>query len=142
MVYGQHPELEAVAVPVLVGCTEKSYLYTYFKMALTANIDLTALNAEQVIQIPRSKVAVAALTYVSGAGTLIMQASPDGGVTYVTVVGVDPSDTTKTAVAASLTGAGVIVADVSWATHVKIKKSAGSAACVGALNVNYSGGDM
>lgn len=108
---------------------------------LLANQDMTALNTEYIIDIPRGAVAVAAMTWLTGAGTVIMQASPDGGTTWRTVAGLDPTDTSKTVVAASLTAAGTIIADVSWATHVKIKKSSGAAACTAALNVNWSGGD-
>ncbi len=104
-------------------------------MARVNAVDFTVLNTVSgPLLIPHDKFSVVGVQYISGAGTLQLQASIDG-VTFVTVSMTNLADGTTTA---SMTATGLYQADVSGMEFVRLKKTTGSAACIASLTLKHN----
>lgn len=103
-------------------------------MARVINKDFTALDSVITIGPLHEAYRQAAIQYVSGAGTLLLEGSFDND-TYFPIE-VASAAVSATVTAGTMTTVGGYVADVSGIPYVQLRKSVGAAACVGSLGVS------
>lgn len=103
-------------------------------MALSSSQDLTTLASTITFNVDHDKSGLFSMQYKSGAGTLVVEGSCDGGTTWDALCFIKSNDTAATRVA-SATTTGLYEGTFGGIDRIRVRKSVGSAACVASFGI-------
>lgn len=102
-------------------------------MALT-KVDLDTVEDTLGFDVDHDKSGLFTLNVISGAGTVVVELSADGGTTWNATVFVKTTDTTRAYVATAAT-TGMWEGTFGGINKIRVRKSVGSASCVVAFGL-------